>query len=84
MERFEITNTSNSCPRLNEMDLSNPLPKLSNVVKTPFSSVILGTREILLLFSDQLEIETALPEIEILSYELKNKYKPNEGLIFQL
>ena len=30
------------------------------------------------------EIETALPEIEILSFELENKYQPNEGLTFEL
>ena len=31
----------------------------------------------LLSFSD-------LPQIEILSFELENKYQPNEGLIFEL
>ena len=30
------------------------------------------------------QIETALPQIEILSFELENKYQPNEGLIFEL
>ena len=45
----------------------------------------------LLSFAGQLEIktdphdkETGLPEIEILYYELYNKYQPHEGLIFQL
>ena len=38
----------------------------------------------LLIISDLLEIETDLPEIEILSYELDNKYQPHEGLILEL
>ena len=38
----------------------------------------------LLSFFNLQEIKTAMTEIEILSYELENKYQPNEGLIFEL
>ena len=38
----------------------------------------------LLFYSDLSEIETALLEIDILSFELENKHQPNEGLIFEL
>ena len=31
-----------------------------------------------------LQIETDLPQIEILSFELENKCQPNEGLIFEM
>ena len=38
----------------------------------------------LFIISDLLEIETDLPEIEILSYDIDNKYQPHEGLILEL
>ena len=40
--------------------------------------------ELATTFSDLLEIKTELPELEILSYELNNKYQPHEGLIFKV